>query len=113
MININKTVYDAPEPADGKRVLVMSLWPRGISKEKVDAWMKELGTPKETIKKWKTGKISWAEFAREYRRSLKGKEPLLRELSQESKHRTITLLCIEKDPTRCHRSLLKEAIESI
>lgn len=91
----------------------MSLWPRGVSKDKVDAWMKELGTPKELIKKWKAGKIEWPEFAKEYRRSLKGKERELRQLREESRHMTITLLCTEKDPSRCHRSLLKEAIEGI
>ena len=113
MIKTGKTVYDPPEPSDGKRVLVMTLWPRGISKKKVDVWMKELGTPRELMKKWKAGEISWAELARGYRRSLRGKEPLLRELSEESKTGTVTLLCVEKDQTRCHRSILKDAIESL
>ena len=31
----------------------MRLWPRGIAKKKVDVWMKDLGTPKEVIAKWK------------------------------------------------------------
>jgi len=53
LIKIAKTVFDPPEPSDGKRFLVMRFWPRGISKEKVDSWMKELGTPKEVIRKWK------------------------------------------------------------
>ncbi|MGH9920029.1 MAG: DUF488 family protein, N3 subclade, partial [Nitrososphaerales archaeon] len=35
MIKIEKSVYDKPEPSDGKRILVMKLWPRGISKDKV------------------------------------------------------------------------------
>lgn len=113
MIKISKTVYDPSELIDGKRVLVMSLWPRGISKQKVDVWMKDLGTPRETIKKWKNGEITWAEFTREYRQSLRGKESLLSELSRESRGGTITLLCIEKDSARCHRSILKEAIESV
>jgi uncharacterized protein YeaO (DUF488 family) len=113
LIKISKTVYDPPEPSDGKRVLVMTLWPRGISKGKVDIWMKDLGTPRETIKRWKSGKITWDEFAKEYRKSLKGKEQLLRQLSAESKKGTVTLLCTERDYTRCHRSLLKEALESV
>ena len=113
MIRIEKTVYDPPEPSDGKRVLVMTLWPRGVSKGKVDVWMKDLGTRRETIKRWKAGKITWAEFTKEYRKSLKGKENLLRQLSAESKKGAVTLLCTEKDYTRCHRSLLKEAIEGL
>ena len=66
MIKISKTVYDAPEASDGERLLVMRLWPRGVSKEKlkIAAWEKELGTEPELIKKWKGGMITWAAFAK-------------------------------------------------
>lgn len=112
MIRIAKSIYAPPEPSDGKRVLVMTLWPRGVSKDKVDVWMKELGTPRELIRLWKGGKMKWGDFASEYRRSLRGKETLLQALAEESKKETITLLCTEKDPASCHRSLLKAAIEA-
>lgn len=113
MLKISKTIYDPPETADGKRILVMSIWPRGISKEKINLWMKELGTEKELIKKWKEEKISWEEFSKEYKKSLKGKEPILKELAQESKKHTISLLCSCKDEKHCHRWLLKQAIEAM
>ena len=113
MIKIAKSVYSPPEKSDGKRILVMTLWPRGVSSDKVDAWMKELGTPLDLIKRYKSGQVSWKEYAAAYRRSLKGKEELLQSLANESKKGTITLLCTEKDPKSCHRSLLKEAIESL
>lgn len=112
MIRIEKSVYSPPDPSDGKRILVMTLWPRGISKGKVDLWMKELGTPRELIRRYKRSEVKWPEFRREYLRSLKGKEGALRALALESKRRTITLLCTEKDPATCHRSILKSAIES-
>jgi uncharacterized protein YeaO (DUF488 family) len=111
MIKIEKSIYDKPEPSDGRRILVMRLWPRGISKGKVDIWMKDLGTERELIRKWKDGKISWDKFAAEYNKSLRGKEDLLRSLAEESKAGTITLLCADRDPNRCHRSLLKRAIQ--
>ena len=110
-IRIEKSIYSPPEETDGRRILVMTLWPRGVSKDKVDVWMKELGTPRELIKRYRAGKATWTEFKSEYLRSLKGKEDALRGLANESKKRTITLLCTEKDPSRCHRSLLKDAIE--
>ncbi len=112
VILIEKSVYAPPEKSDGKRILVMTLWPRGVSKDRVDEWVKELGTPRELIKQYKSGKMSWAEYSREYRKSLKGKEELLRKLAEDSKAETITLLCTEKDPSTCHRSLLKQAIEA-
>ena len=113
LIRIEKSVYAPAEASDGKRILVMTLWPRGISKDKIDVWTKELGTPRDLIKQYKSGKMTWAEYSRAYKRSLAGKEELLKELAVESKRGTISLLCTEKDPGSCHRSLLKEAIESV
>jgi uncharacterized protein YeaO (DUF488 family) len=103
-------LYDKPEPSDGKRILVMRIWPRGISKDRIDVWMKDLGTEKELIKKWKSGKISWNEFSMQYRKSLKGKEEILKELAKESQTKDITLLCTDRDAAHCHRTLLAEEI---
>ena len=113
MIRIEKSIYAPPERSDGKRILVMTLWPRGVSRDRVDVWMKELGTPRDLIRRYKEGKLTWAEYSRAYRKSLEGKEELLRRLAADSKKGTITLLCTEKDPASCHRSLLKQAIESV
>lgn len=115
MIKTSKTIYDPPEPSDGERILVMRLWPRGVSKEKlkIAAWKKELGTEPDLIKKWKGGSIAWNDLAKEYRASLKGKEALLIELAKEAKKGTLTLLCSCKDEKHCHRYLLREAIEKL
>ena len=39
---VTKRVYDSPDPADGQRILVDRLWPRGISKTdlRLDYWAK-------------------------------------------------------------------------
>ncbi len=111
MIKTAKTVYDPEEKSDGKRILVMRLWPRNVRKEKIDLWLKELGTEKETIKEWKEGKISWTDFRKKYLDSLKGKEEQLKSLASEAKKKPITLLCNCKDEEHCHRTLLKKAIE--
>ena len=37
-----KRVYDPPAPADGTRILVDRLWPRGIAREKIGLWLKEI-----------------------------------------------------------------------
>jgi len=89
----------------------MRLWPRGVSKDKVDLWVKEVGTERELIKLWKAGKLTWKEYSKRYLASLKGKESILEDLAARSKRETITLLCVEKDADRCHRSLLKQQIE--
>lgn len=115
MIKTSKNIYDPPEASDGQRILVMRLWPRGVSKEKlkIATWKKELGTEPDLIKKWKSGSIAWGDFAKAYRAGLKGKEALLKELAQEAKKGTVTLLCSCKDEKHCHRYLLREAIEKL
>ena len=110
-IKTEKTIYDAAEESDGKRVLVMRYWPRGGSKDKVNLWIKDLGTERELIRKWKAGKLTWAEFKRTYNSGLRGKEEMLKELAAESRSGIITLLCGCKNEARCHRSLLKLAIQ--
>ncbi|MGI0091880.1 MAG: DUF488 domain-containing protein [Nitrososphaerales archaeon] len=113
MIKTEKSIYDKPEKSDGERILVMRYWPRGISKDKIDLWMKELGTDKDLIKKWKSGKITWNEFKKWYKKELGGKQDLLTDLANRSKRGDITLLCTDKDAEHCHRTILGEEIEKI
>ena len=48
-----KRVYAAASPADGRRVLVERLWPRGLRKEeaRVDLWLKEVA-PSHALRRW-------------------------------------------------------------
>jgi uncharacterized protein YeaO (DUF488 family) len=49
-----KRVYDTPDRADGTRVLVDRLWPRGLSKEKaaVTLWLKDIA-PSTELREWR------------------------------------------------------------
>ena len=44
-----RRVYDKPEPADGRRVLVDRLWPRGLSKDRaaLDDWLRAVAPSDE------------------------------------------------------------------
>ncbi|HTU75583.1 MAG TPA: DUF488 family protein [Trebonia sp.] len=46
-------VYDAPQSAEGKRVLVDRLWPRGLAKAAahVDEWLKAIA-PSDELRRW-------------------------------------------------------------
>jgi uncharacterized protein YeaO (DUF488 family) len=48
-----RRVYDPPDPADGYRVLVDRLWPRGLSKSAaaVDEWVKAVA-PSDELRRW-------------------------------------------------------------
>ena len=68
-----KRVYEAPSKADGTRILVDRLWPRGLSKEKahVDLWLKEVA-PSTDLRKWFAhDPAKWAEFQTRYHAELK------------------------------------------
>jgi len=48
-----RRAYDEPEKADGCRVLVDRIWPRGLSKEKaaLDEWCKDVA-PSTELRTW-------------------------------------------------------------
>ena len=113
MISAEKSIYDPKSPNDGLRVLVMRYWPRGIKKDQVDIWFRDLGTSAELIEAWKSGTISWVGFRKGYLADVKGESmrAIIRELAKRAKTEKITLLCSCRDHTRCHRAILKELIE--
>jgi uncharacterized protein YeaO (DUF488 family) len=91
----------------------MTYWPRGIKKSKVDLWLRDLGTRKDLINAWKSGKINWSEFEKQYLAELKdeNKQNMIHDLTKRARLGNVTLLCSCRDPTKCHRAILKEQIE--
>jgi uncharacterized protein YeaO (DUF488 family) len=83
-----KRAYEPPAAADGTRVLIDRLWPRGLRKEDaaIDQWMKEIA-PSTELRKWfGHDPERWPEFRRRYRSEIKrhSKEfQRLRELAQK------------------------------
>jgi uncharacterized protein YeaO (DUF488 family) len=60
-----KRAYEPPRSADGYRVLVDRLWPRGLTKRKLraDAWLKEVA-PSAHLRRWIHADMSrWANSA--------------------------------------------------
>ena len=110
MVYLVKRVYDDPAPADGYRVLVDRLWPRGVTKERaaLDLWAKE-AAPSTELRQWfHAHPDQFAEFSRRYRAEL-GDSPAaerLRELGRE--HPTVTLLYSVRDADRNHARVLAE-----
>ena len=107
-----KRVYEAPAAADGTRVLVMRYWPRGIRKEKVDVWLRELGPVIPLLRGFLDGEITWAQYVPRYRAGLQRAEAqaALAELRSLAGRGALTLLCSCADPERCHRTLLQRLL---
>ena len=104
-----KRIYDPPDDADGTRVLIMRLWPRGIKKSRVDLWLKELGPVLPLLRAFRGGELDWAQYTRRYLAGLERPEAQaqLSQVRAAAKEGTVTLLCGCPDEARCHRSLLR------
>jgi uncharacterized protein YeaO (DUF488 family) len=113
MIRI-KRVYDPPEPADGRRVLVDRVWPRGLSKEAlaVERWARDLA-PSDDLRRWFAHDPSrWEEFRRRYRLELAApeREADLEELAAVARTGTLTLVYSARDEEHNQARVLAEVI---
>ena len=96
-----RRVYEQPSPADGKRVLVDRIWPRGLTKSRVemDEWCKQVA-PSTALRKWyRHDPERYEEFSRHYRAELEDPERAKAlHLGELAKDRTVTLLTATKRP---------------
>lgn len=93
MIRI-KRAYEAAARADGRRILVERLWPRGMKKEALhfDAWPKEVA-PSTSLRKWFSHRAErWDEFRRRYRKELSANPSSWAPILAASRGGTVTLL---------------------
>jgi uncharacterized protein YeaO (DUF488 family) len=94
-----KRAYQQPDKADGTRILVDRLWPRGLTKEKacVDLWLKDIA-PSTELRKWfGHDPDKWTEFQKRYRVELRNNKEQVSLLRQEAAKGLVTLLYGAKD----------------
>ena len=109
-----KRVYEEPSPKDGFRVLVERLWPRGISKERaaLDLWLKDIA-PSTELRKWfDHDPEKWKEFSGRYAKELKAQPDLVRQLRQDAKTKTVTLIYGSHDEEHNGALVLKKYLEA-
>ncbi|GAA3103883.1 DUF488 domain-containing protein [Streptomyces rectiviolaceus] len=109
-----RRVYDPPGEADGVRVLVDRLWPRGVSKERaaVDEWLKEV-TPSSELRTWfHQHRDEYEEFGRRYRAELAGQEQqdAVHHLCELAAAGTVTLVTAVKDVEHGHLPTLRAVL---
>lgn len=109
-----KRIYAPADAEDGTRVLIMRLWPRGIRKDRVTMWRKELGPIKELLRDFLDKKIDWPTYTRRYLAGLERPEAqeAIAEVRALAANGQVTLLCGCADETHCHRSLLSAYLRS-
>jgi uncharacterized protein YeaO (DUF488 family) len=95
-----KRVYAEAVRADGLRILVDRLWPRGLSKDKaaVDLWLKDLA-PSDALRHWfDHDPAKWDAFQHRYFAELDEAPDAVGELRAQLTHRQhVTLLYAAKD----------------
>jgi len=115
-----KRVYDPPSAADGVRVLVDRLWPRGLSKTaaNVDLWLKDIA-PSVSLRRWfneNHDPSRWSEFTRRYAEELDSKKAAIAALVGAVRGGRVTLLFGARDHHHNNamalRTYLNRVIES-
>src|SRR5262249_20513047 len=87
----------------------MRLWPRGIRKDRVTVWLKELGPTPQLLRAYLDQQITWKQYVPRYLAGLARPEAqaAIAEVRRRAATGRVTLLCGCPDEARCHRALLK------
>jgi len=107
-----KRAYEPAEAADGRRILVDRLWPRGLSKDKaaLDDWLKDIA-PSTELRRWfGHDPERWTEFQRRYRSELKQHGDALDELRSLASEHTVTLVYAAHDEDHNDAVVLRQVL---
>lgn len=110
-----KRAYEPAEAADGLRILVDRLWPRGVSKDAahIDLWLKDV-TPTTNLRKWFAHDPSkWLEFQDRYFLELDHSPEAVERLAELARRGTVTLVYGAKDREHSHAVALRNYLENL
>lgn len=109
-----RRIYDTPSAADGARVLVDRVWPRGIAKPaaRLDDWAKEVAPSTELRKWYGHDPAKFDEFRRRYVTELERPEPhaALDRLRSAAADGPLTLLTATKDVSHSQAAVLADLL---
>ena len=107
-----KRAYAAAEAADGTRILVDRLWPRGVSRQTaaLDDWMKDIA-PSTELRQWFGHEPSrWAEFQRRYKAELREHGEELERLRAIAAKGALTLVYAARDEEHNDAVVLRDVL---
>ncbi|MBO6864181.1 MAG: DUF488 family protein [Alphaproteobacteria bacterium] len=126
-IRTHRHVRQKPEAADGTRIVVMRWWPRGVSRESVDCWLRCLAPSEKLLHEYRGMETEpdllkpmpmspaerWEWFIERYETEMQEPEAADAILAIRNDHQmgeTITLLCACHYCDQCHRSILARLV---
>lgn len=116
-LQIHKHVRLRSDPDDGTRILVTRFWPRGVKRDHIGEWMRDLA-PSPELLGWcwsKKNSIDDQEYEgtwkRRYREEMEQRTDLIEGLRARLRNgETLTLLCVCHRTDDCHRLELAKII---
>jgi uncharacterized protein YeaO (DUF488 family) len=107
-----KRAYEPAATADGRRVLVDRLWPRGVSRSeaRLDEWARELAPSRELRQWFGHDPARFGEFRQRYARELAAQEAKLEELRRRARAGTLTLVYGARDTAHNDAVVLAELL---
>jgi uncharacterized protein YeaO (DUF488 family) len=110
-----KRVYEPPDAADGARILVDRLWPRGLSRERarIAAWLKEVAPSDALRRRFHADPAAWEDFTAAYHAELEQPpaQPAVQNLLDRLTREPVTLVFAARDETRNNAVALKAWLE--
>ncbi len=109
-----KRICEGRSTADGYRVLVDYLWPRGIKKEaaQVDEWVKD-PAPSAGLRKWYGhDPARWPEFSEKYLAALKANTAAAAFINAHHQQQTTTFICRKRGGAvqRCRVAAIPQGV---
>jgi uncharacterized protein YeaO (DUF488 family) len=109
-----KRIYEPAAKADGYRVLIDRLWPRGLKKDNVslDLWAKELA-PSTALRQWFGHEPArWDGFRHRYASELDASTEHWRQLAERAARHRVTLLYGARDEEHNNAVALKMYLDN-
>jgi uncharacterized protein YeaO (DUF488 family) len=109
-----KRIYEPAAKADGYRVLIDRLWPRGLKKDNVslDLWAKELA-PSTALRQWFGHEPArWDGFRHRYASELDASTEHWRPLAERAARHRVTLLYGARDEEHNNAVALKMYLDN-
>lgn len=106
-----KSIQLPREDKDGIRICIMRRPGKDVS---FNIWIPELAPSDKLLDDYHAKKITWEKFEKRFKKEvLDKKQDYLEILLAIGKTKTITLLCWEETPEKCHRRLVVEKLKEI
>jgi uncharacterized protein YeaO (DUF488 family) len=108
-----KRAYEPASGGDGARFLVERLWPRGVTKTRLqlDGWLKDVAPSTDLRKRFSHDPKKWPEFRRRYFTELRAHRAAWRPLLSAARRGRVTFVYAAHDVARNGAAALKAFLD--